>query len=152
MKGNVISKHSLQKSKSKSHCDWRSVCLSWCRASAGAHDQMFLRVWKLLSCPCGAPSLTRGRVCHLSVIVGSISPCQYVQIFRSLQLYTLHNNIPRTHNNILLVFASFNTPHHIPLGNFSIGDLSHSHNPNMVYELPSPTNFSVFNSFYQLKA
>jgi hypothetical protein len=56
-------------SESKSHCDWRSVSLSWRRAPAGAHDQMFLLVWKLLSCPCGASSLTRGWVCHLSVIV-----------------------------------------------------------------------------------
>jgi hypothetical protein len=34
---------------------------------------------KLQSCPYGAPSLTRGRVCHLSVIVDSNSLCQYVQ-------------------------------------------------------------------------
>jgi hypothetical protein len=58
----------------------QSVCLSWCRAPAGAHHQMFLLVWKLLSCPCGALSLTRGRVCHLSVIVGSISS-SFVQLF-----------------------------------------------------------------------
>jgi hypothetical protein len=42
------------KSKSKPHCDWRSVSMSWCRAQ------------KFLSCPSGAPSLTRGRICHLS--------------------------------------------------------------------------------------
>jgi hypothetical protein len=29
------------------------------------------QVWKLLSCLCGAPSLTRGRICRLSVMVGS---------------------------------------------------------------------------------
>jgi hypothetical protein len=73
---------------SKSHCNWRSVslswcrvtrlcqshtatdgrsvCLSWCRAPSGTHDQIFLPVWKLLSCPRGAPSLTRGQVCRLS--------------------------------------------------------------------------------------
>jgi hypothetical protein len=72
--------------KPKSHCDWRSVCLSWCRDPAGAHDQMFLLVWKLLSCPCGAHSLTRRRVCHLSVIVGSISPASFVQLFTILLL------------------------------------------------------------------
>jgi hypothetical protein len=77
-------------SQSQSHIatDGQSVCLSWCRAPAGAHDQIFLLVWKLLSCPCGAPSLTRGRVCHLSITVGSISPSQYVQIFTNLQFLT----------------------------------------------------------------
>jgi hypothetical protein len=74
---------SQSQSQSQSHIvtDGQSVCLSWCRASAGAHDQLFLLVWKLLSCPCGAPSLTRGRVCHLSVIV-------LVSIYKYLQVYT----------------------------------------------------------------
>jgi hypothetical protein len=60
--------------QSQSHIatDGQSVCLSWRRAPAGAHDQIILLVWKLLSCPCGAPFLTRGRVCRLSVMVGSI--------------------------------------------------------------------------------
>jgi hypothetical protein len=75
-------------SQSQSHIatDGQSVCLSWCQAPAGAHDQMFLLVWKLLSCPCGAPSLTRGRVCHLSAIVSSISPLSFVQLFTILLL------------------------------------------------------------------
>jgi hypothetical protein len=60
--------------------DGQSVCLSWCRAPAGAHDQMFLLVWKLLSCPRGEPSLTRGRVCHLSVIV-LVSMYKYLQVY-----------------------------------------------------------------------
>jgi hypothetical protein len=55
------------KSKSKSHCDWRPVSKSWCRAPFGAYDQIFSTVWQLRSCLfCGAPSLTRGRVCLLS--------------------------------------------------------------------------------------
>jgi hypothetical protein len=53
-------------SKSKSHCDWRSVSQSWFRASSRAHDQIFITVWQLRSCFCGAPPLTRGLVCHLS--------------------------------------------------------------------------------------
>jgi hypothetical protein len=46
--------------------DGQSVCLSWCRAPAGAHDQFFFffLILKLLSCSFGAPSLTRGRVCQ----------------------------------------------------------------------------------------
>jgi hypothetical protein len=51
---------------SKSHCDWRSVSQSWCRNSSGAHDQIFITIWQLRSCFCGAPSLTWGRVCLLS--------------------------------------------------------------------------------------
>jgi hypothetical protein len=50
--------------KSKSHCDWRTVSQSWCRAPSGAHDQIFIIVWQLRSCFYGAPSLTRGRVCQ----------------------------------------------------------------------------------------
>jgi hypothetical protein len=50
--------------------------------------------WKLQFSPYGAPSLTRGRVCHLSVIVDSNSPCQYLQIFtRSQLIYSLIHNI-----------------------------------------------------------
>jgi hypothetical protein len=41
-------------SKSNSHCDWRSVSLSWCRAPTGALDKMFLLLWKFVSCPVGA--------------------------------------------------------------------------------------------------
>jgi hypothetical protein len=85
--------------KSQSHIatDGQSVSLSWCRPPAGAHNQMFLLVWKLLSCPCGAPYLTRGRVSHLSVIVSSINSCHYVQIFTSLHLLSnLICNISKT--------------------------------------------------------
>jgi hypothetical protein len=50
------------KSKSKSHCDWQSICKSWCPAPSGAHDQIFITLWQLRSCFCGTPSLTSGRV------------------------------------------------------------------------------------------
>jgi hypothetical protein len=39
--------------------------MSWCQAHSGTCDQMLLPVGMLLSCFCGAPSLTRGRVCNL---------------------------------------------------------------------------------------
>jgi hypothetical protein len=41
------------------------------RAHSGTCDHILLSVWRLLSCLCGAPSLTRGRVCHLSFSVYS---------------------------------------------------------------------------------
>jgi hypothetical protein len=36
----------------------QSVSKSWYRAPSGAHDQIFITVWQLRSCFCGAPSLT----------------------------------------------------------------------------------------------
>jgi hypothetical protein len=65
------------KSKSKSHCDWRSVSQSvsqsvsksWCQAPSGAHDQIFITVWQFRSCFCGAPFLTRGRFCILYMLL-----------------------------------------------------------------------------------
>jgi hypothetical protein len=51
--------------------DGQSVCLSWCRAPSGAHDQILVTVWQCLFCPWGAPSLTRGWVCLLSECVSS---------------------------------------------------------------------------------
>jgi hypothetical protein len=68
----LLSLH-LAKSKSKSHCDWRSVSKSWCRASSGAHDQIFITVWQLWYFSCGAPSLTKGRVGHLYLLLALAS-------------------------------------------------------------------------------
>jgi hypothetical protein len=71
-------------SKSKSHCNWPSVSLSWCRASSGAHDQIFLPIWKLLSSPCGAPSDER---CLLLC-----SPVAYVSKFKELVASEHHSS------------------------------------------------------------
>jgi hypothetical protein len=46
------------------------VSKSWCRAPSGAHDQIFITVWQLQSWFCGAPSLMRGRVCLLYMLLG----------------------------------------------------------------------------------
>jgi hypothetical protein len=43
--------------------------MSWCRTPSGAYDQIFITVWQLRSCFCGAPSLTRGRVCLLYMLL-----------------------------------------------------------------------------------
>jgi hypothetical protein len=71
-------------SQSQSHIstDSQSVCLSWCRAPSGAHDQIFIFHWKLQSCPYGAPSLTRSLVCHLSVVVDSKSLSVYKNMYK----------------------------------------------------------------------
>jgi hypothetical protein len=47
----------------------RSVSKSRCRAPFGDHDQIFITVWKLWSSFCEAPSLTRGRVCLLYMLL-----------------------------------------------------------------------------------
>jgi hypothetical protein len=61
------------KSKSKSHCDWRSLSKSWCRTPSGAHDQIFITVWQLRSFFFFAPSLARGRVCLLYMLLALTS-------------------------------------------------------------------------------
>jgi hypothetical protein len=63
----------ISKSQSKSHCDWQSVSKSWCPAPSGAHDQICITIWQLQSCFCGAPSLTRGRVCRLYMLLALAS-------------------------------------------------------------------------------
>jgi hypothetical protein len=54
-------------SPSQSHIatDGQSISKSWYRGPSGAHVQIFITLWRLPSCFCGAPSLTRGRVCLL---------------------------------------------------------------------------------------
>jgi hypothetical protein len=61
-------------SQSQSHVttDGLSVSMSWCKDHSGTCDQILFSGWKLLCCLCGAPSLTRGRVCLLSVNVISV--------------------------------------------------------------------------------
>jgi hypothetical protein len=58
-------------SQSQSHIatDGQSVCQSWCRTPSGAQDQIFITVWQLRYCYCGEPSLTRGRVCLLYMLL-----------------------------------------------------------------------------------
>jgi hypothetical protein len=59
---------------SQSHVttDGQSVSMSWCHVHCGTCDQMLYCVCKLLCCLYGAPSLTRGRVCLLSVTFISV--------------------------------------------------------------------------------
>jgi hypothetical protein len=51
----------------------QSVSKSWCRAPSGAHDQIFIAIWQLRSYFCGAPSLKRGRVCLLYMLLALAS-------------------------------------------------------------------------------
>jgi hypothetical protein len=67
---------SLSQSQSHIVTDGQSISKSWCPASSGAHDQIFITLWQLGSCFCRAPSLTRGRVLLAltsAVFLGSVS-------------------------------------------------------------------------------
>jgi hypothetical protein len=66
---------STTQSQSQSYIatDGRSISKSWCRAPSGAHDQICITVWQLRSCFCEAPSLTRGRVCRLYMLLALVS-------------------------------------------------------------------------------
>jgi hypothetical protein len=64
-------------SQSQSHVttDGQSVSMSWCQVHSETCGQILFSVWNLLCCLCGAPSLTRGRVCLMPVSVSSIQSC-----------------------------------------------------------------------------
>jgi hypothetical protein len=57
----------------------QSVSMSWCRAQSGTFDQRFFFFPKLRSCLCGAPSLTRGQICHLSIHINTVYSSQTTQ-------------------------------------------------------------------------
>jgi hypothetical protein len=73
-----------QLSESHIATDGQSVSKSWCRAPSEAHDQIFITVWQLRSCFCGAPSLMRRWVCLLYMLLALarvvfLSPSPWVQ-------------------------------------------------------------------------
>jgi hypothetical protein len=84
--------HLVKSSQSQSYIatDGLSISKSWCRAPSGAHDQIFIIVLQLRSCFCGAPSLTRGRVCWSSPVqsFSDPSPLDLAIIFYCLTFET----------------------------------------------------------------
>jgi hypothetical protein len=68
--------------------DGQSVSLSWCQAPSGVQDQNFVTVRQLPVSSCGLPSLTRGRVCRLQLLLSlasEVSACHLYLHFGILQ-------------------------------------------------------------------
>jgi hypothetical protein len=61
----------VEKSESEFYVttDSQSASLSWNKDPSGSYDQILITVWQLRFCFCEAPSLTRGRVCLLYVLL-----------------------------------------------------------------------------------
>jgi hypothetical protein len=72
--GSVVCQ-SLLLNSSQSHIatDGQSISKSWCRVPSGSHDQIFITLWQLWSSFSGAPSLTRGRLCLLYMLLALAS-------------------------------------------------------------------------------
>jgi hypothetical protein len=95
---NIVANIPVTQSQSQSHIatDGQSVCLSWCRAPSGAHDQILITVWQLLSCPWeGALSDERtGLSCvSQSAVLGPLSVCTFFYIYMChmlLNTYTIY--------------------------------------------------------------
>jgi hypothetical protein len=77
----------------------QSVCLSWCRAPSGAHDQILVTVWQFLFCPWGRPLWREGGsvFCEsLSAVISQLSVCKVIYILHVLHDMTLIYNIYNT--------------------------------------------------------
>jgi hypothetical protein len=68
-----LTSQSQIKSLSYVMTDGHSVSLFWCQVASGAQDQIFVTVRQLWVCWCGAPSLTRWRVCRLKFMLALAS-------------------------------------------------------------------------------
>jgi hypothetical protein len=92
----IFSPYSQSQSQSHIATDGQSVCLSWCRAPSGAHDQILITGWQLLSCPWeGAVSDERTGMSFVSqsAILGQSSVCTIFTFYMChmlLNTYTIY--------------------------------------------------------------
>jgi hypothetical protein len=102
--------------QSQSHftADCRSVSMFWCRSHfvyVWPDTVFFSRVWilNLMSCLCGAPSLTTGRVCHF--VSHSLVICLCVHLLFTFCLSHTHTHArARAHACIYIyIYILYNT-------------------------------------------
>jgi hypothetical protein len=60
---------------------------------SGAYDQIFITVRQLQVCWCGVPSLTRGRICHLQLLLAHASTVIFVSESRGTRDHILLSQI-----------------------------------------------------------
>jgi hypothetical protein len=95
--------------QSQSHIatDVQSISKSWRRALSGTHDLIFITLWQLRSCFCGAPSLSRGRACLLFMLLAVAS----VVFLGSESLWT-HDHVLLSQIWDFLFVASYDSQGH----------------------------------------
>jgi hypothetical protein len=70
-----LSENAESESESYVTTNGQLASMSWNKAPIwGAYDQIFIIVWQLRVCWFGVPSLTRGRVCRLQLLLALASP------------------------------------------------------------------------------
>jgi hypothetical protein len=84
--------------QSQSHIatDGQSASMSWCRAQSGTFNQRFFFFESFSLVIFGAPSLMRGRVCHVSVFVIVVYSCQSIfttNIYIKLKIYMCYKHL-----------------------------------------------------------
>jgi hypothetical protein len=101
--------------------------VSWCPASSGAHDQIFINVWQLRSCFCEAPSLKRGRVSLLymllvlaSTVFSGPTPLELATIFYCLSFETYFSSPPTIRRLTVEVFDPASTRVRLHTGSGSL--------------------------------
>jgi hypothetical protein len=65
---------------------------------SGPYDQIFIRLGQLRFCFCGAPSLTRGRVCHMLGSVDSNKSIIRIYKYLNFTCFTLQEYIYNIYN------------------------------------------------------
>jgi hypothetical protein len=94
----------LSQSQRYATTDGQSVSLSWCQAPIWDLRPDFL-FWQLRVCSCGAPSLTRGRVCLIQCSIYLHFTRYYMKVFNTI--YTRLLSVQAQYRRSCPIFSSF---------------------------------------------